>query len=224
MNLSSIKSISFESQDQAEEYVKNFLYENSDPSTVIFLSGGKTPRALYDQVLLENKLKAGAFAMIDERYGAINHELSNALILKHFSPMYPILNGGDLETTASEYDETVRYLFNYFPKSIGILGIGIDGHIAGIPAIPHVSEKILEDRSALVVSYDAQDGFYNKRITMTFAGLAKLDHILVMAFGEEKKEALLKMYKEGPVSEIPARFLKEPEIAPKVILVTDQEL
>ena len=127
-----------------------------------------------------------------------------------------------MDQTAKDYDETVRYLLNYFPKSIFLAGIGGDGHTVGIPAIPHIAEKILEDRSELVASYDARDGFYNERVTITFAGLAKMDQILISAFGEEKKEALNKMFKVGPISEIPARFYKEVEIAPKAILITDQ--
>lgn len=219
-----IKIIKVGSQAEGDDFVKELLYKNSDPRTVIFLSGGKTPKTMYDQILLENKLKAGAFAMTDDRYGNPNHERSNALIMKYFSPFYPILTGESLEKTALDYDETVRYLLNYFPKSIFLAGIGNDGHTVGIPAIPHIVEKILEDRSSLVLGYDGKDGFYNERVTMTFAALAKMDQIIIMAFGKEKEDSLKKMFKVGPISEIPSRFYKEVEIAPKVILVTDQKV
>lgn len=223
-NKDGIKIIKVKDQSEGDDFAKNFLYENSDSKTVIFLSGGKTPKSLCDQILLENKLKAGAFAMTDERYGKVGHSNSNALIMKGFSPFHPILEGKSLEETAKDYDRKIRYLFARFQKSIGILGIGSDGHTAGIPAIPEIAEKILEDRLTLVTSYDAKDGFYNQRVTMTFAGLSKVDQIIIMVFGEDKKEALDKMFKVGPISEVPARFYKEPEISQKTILITDQKV
>ena len=223
-NKDGIKVVQVENPDECEDFAKNFLYENMDAKTVLFLSGGKTPKSLYDQILIENKLKAGAFAMIDERYGDVGHEKSNALMMKYFSPLYPILTGASLEETSAQYDETLRYLFNNFPKSLGILGIGFDGHTAGIPAIPKITEKILDERNSLVTFYDASDGFYDQRITMTFAGLSKLDQILIMAFGEDKKEALGKMFKDGPITEVPARFYLQPEISKKTILITDQKI
>ncbi len=219
-----IRIISVENILEGEDFVKELLYKNSDPKTVLFLSGGKTPKALYNQLLLEARLVYGAVGMIDERYGKIGHERSNALIMDKFSPFYPILNSETLEKTALQYDETARYLFNYFQKSIGLLGIGSDGHTAGIPAIPQIADKILENRSDLVTFYDAKDGFYNERITFTFNAIRKLDQIIIMAFGEDKKFALEMVFKEGPIVETPARFYKDPEIARKTILITDQKM
>ena len=85
-NRDGIKIVQVENQLEGDDFVKDFLYQNSDPKTVIFLSGGKTPKTLYDQILLENKLSAGAFAMSDDRYGTPGHENSNANIMKYFSP------------------------------------------------------------------------------------------------------------------------------------------
>ena len=223
-NKNGITIVEVENQNEGEDFAKDFLYKNSDPATVLFLSGGKTPKAIYEQILLENKLSYGAIGMIDERYGLTGHQKSNALLMDKFSPFYPVLSGENIEKTSQDYDETVRYLFNYFQKSIGILGIGGDGHTAGIPAIPHIAEKILEDRFEYVTFFDAKDGFYDKRITLTFNGLSRLDQILVLVFGEEKKYALKKMFKEGPVTEIPARFYLTPEMVGKTILVTDQNV
>lgn len=223
-----------------EHIVKDFLYENSDSQTVLFLSGGKTPKSLYEQLLAENKLKYGAVAMTDERYGEVGHENSNALIMKAvpagrqgFNPFCPILNGESLEDTALQYDQTVRDLFARFNKSIGALGIGSDGHTAGIPAIPKIAEEIIEDKTSFVKSYDQSlyhalmhdtPVSYGKRITMTFNAIEKLDQILIMAFGKDKKEALRKMFEKGPEWEIPARFFLRPEISKKTTLVTDQEV
>jgi 6-phosphogluconolactonase/glucosamine-6-phosphate isomerase/deaminase len=168
--------------------------------------------------------------MVDERYGEVGHEKSNANMMLGFEPFYSILNGESLENTALHYDKTVRSLFDKSKKSIGILGIGSDGHTAGIPAgIKNYESRI--KNGELVSFFDNFPGENPKRVTMTFNALAKLDQILILVFGEDlpagrqgKKEALRKMFESGPIEEIPARFYLRPEISKKTILVTDQKL
>ncbi len=229
-----MKIIKVKNPQEGIEVCKKLLYEIISKNTVLFLSGGSTPKVLYEQLAKENKLKAGAVSLVDERYGNKSHENSNEKMIQDAgliqyleqdkTRFYPILQGESIEKTASDYDEAVRYLFSYFKNSVGILGVGVDGHTAGIPAIAEISQKILNDKSSLVTSYDNQDSFYKQRITLTFLGLSKLDKIIVLVFGEDKKKALRLMFKEGLVSEIPSRFLTQPEITNKVILITDQKI
>jgi 6-phosphogluconolactonase/glucosamine-6-phosphate isomerase/deaminase len=128
-----------------------------------------------------------------------------------------------MRDSAENYDETLRFIFNYFPKSIGILGVGADGHAAGIPAITKISQKILDDKSLLVSFYDDEESFYKQRITLTFLALSKLDEIIVLVFGKDKKKALKLMFKEGSIAEIPSRFLNTKAMEEKVTLITDQK-
>ena len=203
-------------------------------TSVLFLSGGSTPKVLYEILAKEQKLTAGAVAMVDERFGEKLHENSNELMIKNThllsflqksnTKFYSVLQNEDIENTALQYDETVRYLFNYFQKSVAILGIGADGHTAGIPAIEEISQKILDDKSSLVCFYDHEESFYKERITLTFLGLSKLDQIIVLVFGKDKKKALRLMFKNGSVAQIPARFLREKGIEEKITLITDQRV
>ena len=208
---------------EGEEIAKDFLYKNSDTKTVLFLSGGKTPKSLYGEFLVENRLRYGAVGMIDERYGEVGHPNSNASMMEGFNPFYPILNGESLENTALQYEQTVRDLFDKFSKSIGILGIGSDGHTAGIPAGIKNYELRIKNED-LVTFFEDFPGENPKRVTMTFNALEKLDQIIILVFGEDKKKALELMFKEGPIEEIPARFYLRPEIAAKTTLVTDQQV
>ena len=199
---------------------------------MLFLSGGSTPKTLYQQLAEEKKLKVGAVAMIDERFGKKLHGDSNELMiqktgfiqyLKRFKTrFFSVLENKSIEETAKDYDETVRYLFNYFQKSVAILGIGADGHTAGIPAIEKFSQKILDDKSSLVSFYDEEGTVYKQRITLTFLALSKFDQIIVLVFGEDKKKALRLMLKPGSIIKIPSRFLTQSEISEKVTLITDQ--
>ncbi len=230
---------------KANAVASEILQKYCDLKTALFLSGGKTPKKLYEEIAKEKNLKVGAALMVDERFGEKLHRHSNELmikntgIIKYFEDQnirfYPILaEETSIENATSQYDESLRYVLKYFPKSVGILGIGTDSHTAGIPAIPTVAKRILEDQSSLVTYYD-DEGEYGQRITMTFLALTQLDLIILLVLGQEKRKALKLMFSDarlpapdrrdggqGPIEEVPARFYLRPEIAGKTILITDQ--
>lgn len=235
-----IKLLRTKTAKDAFEAAKKIIYGSCDSRTALFLSGGSTPRNLYRSIAQEKKLTVGAVGMVDERYGEKWHEASNEKmirdegLLKYFENrkirFYSILEQEeDLENTALQYDETLRYLLSYFPKSIAILGIGADGHTAGLPAGNQISKEILDDPSSLAVGYSDKNK-YGDRITMTFLALARVDVLLLLVLGTEKREALKIMFDpsagsgQADIEEIPARFYLKPEIAVKTILITDQRV
>lgn len=228
---------------------KDILYQLSDKKTLLLLSGGKTPKAFYETLAKEEKLETGAVGLIDERYGPKMHLDSNEWMIQKTGllgyltyqhiPFYPILQENrhpgvpmaigaigsqSLANTTLQYDETLRFLLGGFSKSIGILGIGLDGHTAGIPAKVQPSSRLHLNKHTYVTYYDNFPGEYKQRITMTFLGLSMLDIMLVLVFGEDKKSALQAMFAQGSEEEIPARFFKRPHIAQKTLLITDQKV
>lgn len=219
------------SVQKANECVEEILEKYSDFKTSLFLSGGSTPKKLYELLAKNKKVKAGVVGQVDERFGKRRHKKSNELmiegtgLIKYFEDLnirfYSILEREqELEQSSKDYDEALRFIFKYMPKSVGILGIGEDGHTAGIPAIPEIAKKMIEDQSGLVDFYEAEK--YGPRITMNFHGLSMFDLTIVLVLGTEKRKALINMFKEGAVEECPARFYLKPEIASKTILITDQ--
>jgi len=232
-NKDGILVIEAPTSQKANEITSEILQKYSDQKTALFLSGGKTPIKLYEAIASDKTLKAGAVLMVDERYGQKLHKHRNELIIKSTGLLkyceeqnirfYPILQEDlDLADTALQYDESLRFILKYFPKSVGILGIGSDSHTVGIPAIPKIAKQILENQSLLVTYYEDESGVYGARVTMTFLALTQLDLILLLVLGQEKREALKLMFNDGPIEEVPARFYLKPEIAEKVILITDQ--
>jgi 6-phosphogluconolactonase/glucosamine-6-phosphate isomerase/deaminase len=197
--------------------------------TVIYLSGGNTPKPLYELFAVEKRFHPGAVGMVDERYGPKWQEKSNELMMKESGLLeylknedvsfYSILTGRDIEETTEEYDQTIRQLHAQYTKHVCVLGIGSDGHIAGIPAN---ESAYIEDGYALVTNYVGKK--MGERITLTKRGLSLMDEIIVLVLGEEKKKALELMKKEGSEEEIPARFLMRDTISPKVTIITDQTL
>jgi len=216
-------------------FVRELLYKILEKTTVLYLSGGRTPKQLYTELADDELLNPGAFALIDERYGPPMHPDSNEKMLRDTGltqyakfvaiPFYGILKDSvSREETADLYDQEVRRLFATYPKHVGILGIGLDGHTAGLPANPALWEAGVTEHSKtnMVTEYNDAEGFYKERVTMTFNGLSMLDFLIVLVFGEDKRKALELTFSEGKEEEIPARFFKRPEIATKTIFITDQ--
>ncbi len=232
----------------ANKIVIKILENYCDSKTALFLSGGKTPTKLYEEIAHEKSLKIGAGLMVDERFGEKLHKKSNELMIKESGLLdyfesrnvrfYPIISGKKgLEKTAQEYDETLRFLLKYFPKTVGLLGIGDDGHTAGLPSgiqkskiknqkLIDINKRIIENQSSLVTFYEDEFGIYGLRITMTYLALSQLDLILILVLGQEKREILNSMFKvsslEEEIKEFPGKFYLKPKIATKTILVTDQ--
>jgi 6-phosphogluconolactonase/glucosamine-6-phosphate isomerase/deaminase len=218
-----------------------------DRKTALYLSGGSTPKDLYEKLAKDEELFPGAVGMVDERFGEKFHKKSNETMIKETGllrylqmrdvPFYPILQTHRTrEQTADLYDEKVRSLHATFQKSVAILGIGSDGHTAGIAGnrgeLRDRGDKgdrgfrnplFDKDRQHLLVSeFNDEKGMFKERVTMTFLGLSMLDLLIVLSFGGAKKDALEWMFQEGSEEEIPARFYKRPEIAVKTIIITDQ--
>ncbi len=234
-----MKIINVRNPEESVQVCKQLLYKLVLKNTVLFLSGGSTPKDLYQKLAKEKKINPGAVAMVDERYFSksqmTNHKfqtneemIKNTQLLSYLqksnTKFYPILENKNFEQTVKDYDETVRFLFNHFPKSVGILGIGTDGHTAGIPVGMTSAQFQMSNNTDLVTCFADFPGECKERITLTFSGLAKLDQIIVIAFGNDKKKALKLIFKPGSITEIPARFLSQEKIARKVTLITDQSV
>lgn len=239
-----VSVVTVESQEKGLQVAKKILYllTAKNPNTVLFLSGGKTPEDLYRQLAKEARLKVGAVAMVDERFGSRLHDKSNEKMIRETGfwsylekkkiPFYSILRfhpKGVASNFAKGYDRKVKYLLGHFSEKIAILGIGKDGHTAGIAPNREDFTNPLFSKSLWVGSFSdprsMEEGGFGTRITLTFKALTEMDVLLILAFGKEKKEALSKMFSRGALEEIPARFYtSELQIAQSTILITDQKV
>ena len=220
------------------------LYSIVDKTTVLYLSGGRTPKDLYENLANDRKILPGAVALVDE-YGPKGHVNSNEKMITESGfmpylagagvPFYPVLqdNKPGIEEMADNYDMTVRYLFAGFPKSVATLGIGMDGHTAGIAGnrpdvvgTPGFHNPMFdpEQKNLLVSHFSDMQGMFKERISLTFLGLSMIDVLIVMVFGNDKRETLEKVFTEGSEEDVPARFLKRPDIAKRTLLITDQKV
>lgn len=219
------------------DLAKGLLYDIVDKNSVLYLSGGSMQR-LYELFAKEETISPGAVGLIDERYGEPMWKDSNEKMINdtkffkylsfHNVSFYPIIQKGKTRVEAAwAYDEKVRSLHATFPKHIGIIGIGPDGHTSSI--IPNRSDFhnpwFDPDRQHLLVDeFNDPNSHYKERAGMTFLGLSMLDQSIILAFGDSKQPMFELMFADGKEEEIPARFFKRPEIAAKTLLITDQQV
>lgn len=146
---------------------------------------------------------------VDERYGPVGHEDSNIsqLLVAGFDPkrakLIKILQPDmSFQATADRMDTLTRQAFTDNEIIVGQLGMGADGHIAGI--LPHSPAVGSPD---FVAAYDSQPYL---RITLTHHALKRLSAAYVLAFGVDKQPALDQLAaKMVPYADQPAQILKE---------------
>lgn len=222
------------------DLAKELLYEIVDRKTVLYLSGGSTPKNLYTTLAKEELLDPAAVGMVDERYGKKFHEKSNEKMFRETGllrylqmrdiPFYPYIIDNDIsrEKAAGRYDQQMREWNATFQHSVAIMGIGQDGHTSGIA--PNRGQEFnnpmfSEERKHLLVSeFDDPNSMYGERVSMTFLGISLLDHIIVLIFGDDKKHALELLFSDGSETDVPSRMYKRPDIAQKTLFITDQNV
>lgn len=187
-------------------------------SVVWLLSGGS---AIEVEVAVARKLQGQNLAhltvtLADERFGQVGHDDSNWQQLEKagFSlpgaRIVPVLTGEDRETTAATFAEALRRVFATADYRIALLGMGPDGHTAGIlPGTPSVKAKGW-------ATHYSTDQF--ERITMTADAIARLDEIVVFATGIPKQAAIKDLERDLPVDEQPAQAVK---LARRVTIFND---
>jgi len=189
----------------------------SQNDTLLLLSGGSVGKEMVPELvkLFQNSsqnLENLIVGLIDERFGQAWHEQSNMLLLKKsgllsfleskhatFLPILTDEHGADWE--AKRYENVLGTILEKVAgRSIGVLGIGADGHTAGIKPQPDQAtfDGIFMQANRLVVNYSNVDF---ERITLTPLALLKLSQIVVYAKGEEKREALEKL-QHGKTEEV----------------------
>ena len=144
--------------------------------------------------------------LTDERFGNLNHPDSNWFQLKESgfdvpsAKFIPFLNGKSFRETVEEIRVKIKEEFEKADYKIGMFGLGIDGHIAGI--LPR-SDAVHSDE--LICAYDTPQ--YD-RITITPHVISKLDEAVMCALGDMKWPMIEKFEEDWPIDEVPSQILK----------------
>jgi 6-phosphogluconolactonase/glucosamine-6-phosphate isomerase/deaminase len=160
--------------------------------------------------LIDEDLSAKLVVMqVDERFVEADSPDSNwhQVIKAGFEPkrasVYPVLTHEytDVEQAARAYEQVAKEQFSQADFIIAQLGIGDDGHTAGI--LPgSAGASALE----LVTGYAAERF---ERITLTFPALELVDEAYVFAYGGAKLYALTRLMNNHlPLETLPAAILR----------------
>lgn len=189
------------------EYITNA--RDAGKSVLLLLSGGSNIALavnVIDQLQPnDTPLHVG---LIDERYGPEGHSDSNwqqlidAGLDTENVKTHPVLSDPMSHAQTSEnYDTQLNELFNSVEVSIGLFGIGTDGHTAGL--LPQCS---IANSEKTVDFYTGPD---YERISLTQRGIKRMTHLFIVAIGENKWPALQKMADGTDTDEIPARIFND---------------
>jgi len=173
-----------------------------------FVTGGssiKIESKIAEKIDKEHKGEL-VLTLTDERFGDENHPDSNWFQLEKSGfnisnvKIIPFITGKSFKDTTIEIREKIKEEFDKADYKIGMFGLGIDGHIAGI--LPR-SEAITSDE--LICAYYTPQ--YD-RITITFKIISKLDEAILCALGDVKWPMIEKLEKDLTTEEQPAQILK----------------
>ena len=194
----------------------------------IVLAGGSTPRAAYEHFVqavaaVGLDLAQTTFWIGDERCVAPDDDRSNfkmiegALVapLAGQTPVHVERIHGELgpEAGAEDYEQRLRAAGPpYF--DLVLLGIGPDGHTASL--FPGQSSLAVRDRLAVGVP-EAGLAPFVPRISLTLSALSGARHVVVLAEGSGKADAIAEAFSDGAPAgpHVPASML-----APETKLLT----
>jgi 6-phosphogluconolactonase len=227
MELRVIDDTSVLAEEAAHLFFKHGINEFSadGPRNLTFaLSGGSTPRALYEYLALPAQADRIPWSHVewmfgDERFVSQEDIQSNfrmtreALFDKvaaHHPRVYPVpVNSTDPHEVASQYEKTMKQVFRLVDHrapafDFMLLGLGPDAHTASL--FPG-SQAISETKKLVAANY--VDKFGTWRITVTPPVIQAAKTILILASGAEKAQAVRDiMMAPLDVAEYPAQILR----------------
>jgi len=171
----------------------------------IALSGGGTPRALYEMLgstRWRNRIdwqRTHVF-LGDERFVPLSNPASNfrmiqQTLLAHVDMpkdnVHPVATeSGDASAAAADYEKQIRKAFGNEPPrfDLNLLGVGTNAHTASL--FPHT--KALHERKKLVVA-NYVDELSMWRITFTTPLINASRHIIFQAYGLEKANTICRI-------------------------------
>lgn len=207
------------------------------PNAVLGLATGSTPIGTYEELIRMHREEGLDFSEVrsvnlDEYVGLepdhpqsyhyfMKHHLLDHIDIKPDHAHVPDGTARDLDAVCLEYDALIRELGG---TDIQLLGIGRNGHIGfnepGDAFVPetHVAELSDNTIEANQRFFRSADEVPRRAVTMGMGSIMQARHILLIACGESKADAVYGLV-AGPVTpKVPASAL---QLHPHVTVIVD---
>jgi 6-phosphogluconolactonase/glucosamine-6-phosphate isomerase/deaminase len=202
--------------------ISKYIKKNTDKPILLLVSGGSVLKIL-DYIDFPVVGKNINISLVDDRFSR-NPNISNFLQLKHtefyrkakackikFISSLP-KEGESLMAVSDRWEKELRQWESTYSSKrvvIAIMGVGLDGHTAGI--MPSIKDKdkfssLFENKEKWIVGYDAgSKNKYPLRITTSISFLRDIvDYAFVYVSGENKKNILKTIMKSDRLAKYPA--------------------
>ncbi len=213
----------------AESATRKLMSLLDDLSPILFLSSGGSSLSILSHVdtnVLDESVTVG---VLDERFSQ-DVSVNNFLQVADTSFGQAAQASGcnfintkpksdeDMEDLAKRFEQDIRQWKEANPNGgvVATVGIGSDGHVAGI--MPSQKEDLFKERfqsDAYVAAYEVspETNEHTKRVTTTVTFFREcLDKSIVFAVGKRKCPVLRKLFsKDAPLHEMPSQIIKEVE-------------
>jgi glucosamine-6-phosphate deaminase len=198
---------------------------------VLGLATGSTPITLYKEMTSSDLDFSDMTSVnLDEYVGlggadeqSYRHFMNSQLFdKKPFKETYvPNGKAEDLETACKEYDDIIEK----HPIDIQILGIGQNGHIGfNEPGAPFDGTTSVVDLTESTINankrfFDKAEDVPTKAVSMGIGSILKGKEIVLLAYGENKADAIKGMIKGPITTEMPASALQNHD---NVVVIIDE--
>ncbi|MGN8982170.1 glucosamine-6-phosphate deaminase [Enterococcus villorum] len=198
---------------------------------VLGLATGSTPITLYKEMTSSDLDFSDMTSVnLDEYVGlggsdeqSYRHFMNSQLFdKKPFKETYvPNGKAEDLETACKEYDDIIEK----HPIDIQILGIGQNGHIGfnepgalfdGTTSVVDLTESTINANKRF---FDKAEDVPTKAVSMGIGSILKGKEIVLLAYGENKADAIKGMIKGPITAEMPASALQNHD---NVVVIIDE--
>ncbi|MBN2292570.1 MAG: 6-phosphogluconolactonase [Pirellulales bacterium] len=191
-----MKLISFQSVEAVEDATVELLAEHftlaEDEPHAVMLTGGRTPTGVYER-LRESPVVADVNLWImlsDERHVSLDSPENN------FAKMLPAIEAmgiddervirvhteQSLEDATEQYDRELAAFVEAGGRiTLGILGMGADGHLASMFCPQHIAMG----RGRYAIAVSKEDG--PDRVSVTRDLLLRVERLVFLVTGEDKK-------------------------------------
>ena len=235
-----MKYLIFDSKQEASKEAYKILRSLINENSTLGLATGGSPTGLYAEMIADHK--AGNFSYkniksynLDEYVGISYdhpesyHKFMETNLFDHIdiekeNTHVPDASAEDLEDALKAYQEAL----NNANIDVQLLGVGSNGHIGfNEPGTAFDTGVHIVDLKQETI--EANSRFFNndinlvpkQAVTMGIKDIMKAKHIILLAFGEAKQQAIKSLVKGEEITEnIPCTILKN---HPSVYVIVDKE-